>query len=402
MIPSARLAWKYVMFHRRRTAVIVACLILTLYLPAGMRILVDHFQQQLTSRAESTPLVIGAAGSRFDLALHAMYFRGETANSTSMRELNRIAESGYADAIPLHVRFQATDYPIVGTSLDYFTMRLLHPEDGTLFRRLGDCVIGSHVASTLNLAAGDSLVSDPIDVFALDGPFPLKMRVSGVLAESGTPDDDAVFVDVHTAWIIEGIGHGHDPVQPEETLQPPNNGTSDTEHANHHSSENPQIATFAEVTDANVNSFHFHGRPEDFPLTAILASVDSERNETLLMGLYLSPDELMQVLEPMDAIDELLRFVVRLQKFFDLLFVVLTVVTTLFVVLVTTLSVRLRQREFETMFRIGCSRFFLVRLVALELALLFSISIIGAFGLSIATYLAAPDVLASQLDGSPM
>jgi putative ABC transport system permease protein len=30
-----------------------------------------------------------------------------------------------------------------------------------------------------------------------------------VLERAHTPDDLAVFVDIKTAWVIEGIGHGH-------------------------------------------------------------------------------------------------------------------------------------------------------------------------------------------------
>ena len=30
------------------------------------------------------------------------------------------------------------------------------------------------------------------------------MTVTGVLAPTGTPDDDAVLVDIKTAWVIEG------------------------------------------------------------------------------------------------------------------------------------------------------------------------------------------------------
>ena len=52
-------------------------------------------------------------------------------------------------------------------------------------------------------------MSDPLNVFDLSGTYPLKMRVVGVLEKSGSADDDAVFVDLHTEWIISGIGHGH-------------------------------------------------------------------------------------------------------------------------------------------------------------------------------------------------
>ena len=38
------------------------------------------------------------------------------------------------------------------------------------------------------------------------------MNVVGILHKSPSPDDQAVFVDLKTAWIIEGFGHGHQDV----------------------------------------------------------------------------------------------------------------------------------------------------------------------------------------------
>ena len=62
----------------------------------------------------------------------------------------------------------------------------------------------------LNVGPGDTIVSTPEQVFDLAGVYPLKMRITGILPQTGGPDDRAVFVDLKTAWIIEGIAHGHE------------------------------------------------------------------------------------------------------------------------------------------------------------------------------------------------
>ena len=64
-------------------------------------------------------------------------------------------------------------------------------------------VIGADVAKQLSLKTGDSLISTPETVFDIAGIYPLKMNIVGVLKQSHTPDDRAVFVDLKTAWIIE-------------------------------------------------------------------------------------------------------------------------------------------------------------------------------------------------------
>ena len=60
------------------------------------------------------------------------------------------------------------------------------------------------------MGVGGHVVSSPESVFDLAGVYPLKMAVVGVLAPTHTPDDDAVFVDVKTAWVIAGLAHGFD------------------------------------------------------------------------------------------------------------------------------------------------------------------------------------------------
>lgn len=393
MLSTLRLAWRFITFHRIRSIVLVACLALTVSLPLSMRILVSQFEQQLTARAKTTPLIVGASGSRFDLALHALYFRGQPPRESAMREVERIRASDYASAIPLFARFQAGGFPLVGTTSDYFAFRHLSLARGRRFDRLGECVLGARVAAELDLSPGDALLSQSENAFDPDGPFPLRMRVAGVLGRSGTPDDEAVFVEIHTTWIIAGIGHGHAQPQRATTSDRPradNDGADEPDHE-------PGVIEFTEVNDQNADSFHFHGPPERFPVTAIIALPKDERSETLLMGRYLSSDDPAQMLKPVDVIEELLDFVVRLRRFFDMAFAVLAAVTTLFFVLVVALSLRLRQREFETMFRLGCSRLLIVRLVATELLMVVVMSLVVTVALQALAWFAMPRMIAEWL-----
>ena len=103
----------------------------------------------------------------------------------------------------------ARSRPIIGTTPDYFRQRGLAVRAGRLPILVGEAVLGATVARDLGLGPGDTLLSDYEKPYDISTTYPLKMHVSGVLAESGSPDDGAVFVDVKTAWVIEGIGHGH-------------------------------------------------------------------------------------------------------------------------------------------------------------------------------------------------
>jgi len=123
---------------------------------------------------------------------------------------------------------------------------------GSLMGRLGDCVLGAGVAKRLGLGPGDRLVSTPEQLFDLAGVYPLRMRITGVLRAMGTADDQAVFCDVKTTWVIEGIGHGHDEAKRQAAAAVLENDGKNV-------ALDSSIYEFQEITPENIGSFHFHG-----------------------------------------------------------------------------------------------------------------------------------------------
>jgi putative ABC transport system permease protein len=357
------LAGQYLRFNRLQTGILVMGIAVTLYLPLTVNRLVVRYQSGLMQRAAATPLVAGGLGSRFDLVLHALYFRGAVPRMLRMADVDAMRETGYAEPVPLYVRFTARHAPIIGTTLDYFPFRRLRIARGELPVRLGDCVLGAEAAAALNLSPGDRLMTDPENVFDIAGAYPLKMRVVGVLARAGSPDDRAVFVDVKTAWVIAGIGHGHQDVTRTNTDE---NVVLNRDASN--VTANAALPEFTEITPENIASFHFHGSPADFPVSAVLPVPADEKSATLLRGRYQGADATVQVLVPRSVVEELMGLVFRIKRFFDANAALVAGATGMFLALVVMLSLRLRRPEMETMHRLGCARGMMVKLVVAELA----------------------------------
>jgi putative ABC transport system permease protein len=196
------MAWRYVRFYWVKTAVLVASISLIVFIPFGLQVIVQQASEMLTARAGATPLIVGSRGSALDLTLSTLYFRTPSADPVPYAEVTTVNQSGLATAIPLHLRYVASGYRIVGTTTDYFEFRGLSVTKGRAMAILGECVLGSGVASSLGLAPDSSIFSSPAGAFDVAGSYPLKMKVVGVLAPVGTPDDDAVFVDLKTTWVI--------------------------------------------------------------------------------------------------------------------------------------------------------------------------------------------------------
>jgi putative ABC transport system permease protein len=371
------LAWQSIRFNRLQSAILIIGLAVPLYLPLAVNGLVNRYQAGLLQRAISTPLVAGGLGSRFDLVLHTLYFRGNVPRLLRMADVEAIRATGYAAPIPLYVRYTARHAPIVGTTLDYFVFRGLRLVRGEQLLELGDCVLGSEVAVSLKLAPGDRLMTDPENVFDIAGSYPVKLRVMGVLEPSGTPDDRAVFVDIKTAWLVEGLAHGHSDITATNT-----DGSVVLNRDATNVTANAALLEFTEVTPQNIASFHFHGDPDQFPISAVIPVPKDERSATLLRGRYQGPESSVQILVARSVVEELMGLVFRIKRFFDANAALVGVATGLFLLLVVLLSVRLRRPEMETLFRLGCARGLIAKLVATELFAIggvsFALALIGA------------------------
>ncbi len=361
MIDSFYIAWKYISFNKIKTATLVACITLISFLPLALQLLLTESERQLMSRAVSTPLVIGAKGSSLDLVMNSLYFGQEVPELISMAAARSVENTDLAIPIPLYVRFRTRDIPIVGTTLDYFEFRRLKVSEGRQLARLGDCIIGAKVSNKLGLRSGDSLISSPESLFDLAGIYPLKMKIVGVLERSHSTDDLAVFVDLKTAWIIQGLGHGHQDVT---RLKDPTLVYKRTES---NVAATAKLYHYNEITDDNVAAFHFHGDNGQYPITAVLAVPHDEKSGTILRGRYLTKEETRQIVKPGEVIDGLLQNIFRIKNVLDAVISVVALATILAIVLVFALSLRLRQREIKTIFKLGCSRMTIAWLLAAEI-----------------------------------
>lgn len=356
------LAWRYLAYHRAKTAVLVLSIALILYVPTGLRVLVRQARAQLTARAASTPLILGARGSPLELVLKALYAGRQDPPLMRYGEAERVAKTGLAQAIPLYIRYHAQGDPIVGTTLDYFAFRGLRIAEGRQMTRLGDCVAGAEVARRRGLRPQDAIVSSAENLFDVAGAYPLKMRLTGILAPTGTPDDRVIFADLKTTWVIEGLAHGH------QDLSRPEAAAGVLERKGANVIGNASVVEYNEVTDDNIASFHFHGDPATYPITAVIALPRDEKAATLLMGRYQGAAEAHQILRPVEVIEDLVRTVLAVENFVVATLVLVGATTLATATLVFLLSLRLRRREMETLVKLGASRRRIAALVASEIS----------------------------------
>jgi len=365
---SFYLAWKYLDFNRLRSCILIACITLIATLPLALELIMNESERQLLSRAQVTPILLGAKGSALDLVMNSLYFADEVPQTIPLSAVADVMQTGLAAAIPLNIRFKARGFPIVATTLDYLDFRQLEVAQGYPFAVLGDCVIGSSVAEKLGLVPGDHLLSSPQTVFNIAGVYPLKMKVTGVLAPTHSADDLAVLVDIKTAMVIEGLAHGH------EDLARSSDQSLIIERSEAGVIANAKLVEFNEITASNIDSFHPHGNSAEFPITGIIAIPYDAKSGTLLRGRYLDVNAPLQVVRPNEIIDTLIDNIFRIRNVLDTVILLVGSATLLVLLLVFALSIKLRQREMDTNFRLGCSKATIARLMSAELVIIVVIS----------------------------
>jgi putative ABC transport system permease protein len=293
-------------------------------------------------------LLLGSKGSATELCLSSLYFRESNSEPIPYSCLEQVRQEGLAQAIPLHLEYRVKKQPIVGTTQEYFSFRGLSFESGRPMAVLGECVLGAKAARNLNARVGSSVISTPAGAFDIAGSFPLKMTVVGILKPGQTPDDQAVFTDVKTTWVISGKAHGHQDVGQQ---------TADSlllSKSESRAVASPAVLSYTEITPENIGSFHFHGNPENYPVNAVIAAPVDKKSELILRGRY-QDHPTLQMVVPEDVVDELIDTVVSVKDLLLLAALSVGLATLLITALVFLLSIQLRKAEITTMKQIGAA-----------------------------------------------
>jgi putative ABC transport system permease protein len=393
MIGANYLAWAHIRYHAGRSTLLVLIFAILGAIPLMSERLATLAEAQLLERANATPLIYGPPGSQLDLTLSALFFEGEPLAELSMNDFETLADMGLGTPLPILRTHSARGFPIVGIDIEYLEFRQLRIAEGRPMVRLGEAVLGADVAARSGLGPGDNIQSEIREIFELAGAYPLRMTVTGVLDRVGTPDDTAIFTGLRTAWVVAGFGHGHE-----------NLATTEDESVVLSRDEgriiaNAKLTEYIEITEENASSFHSHGDPDEFPLSAILIDPNDKRGAAILRGRIEDAGSARQVFRPLGVVQALLDEVFRIKSVLSMLVAAVSFAALMALGMMIWLSLKLRRREFEISYLIGADRGAMVRLIGAELALLISASAVLCVALLILIEIFGADLVRALLFG---
>jgi putative ABC transport system permease protein len=131
---------------------------------------------------------------------------------------------------------------------------------------------------------------------------------------------------------------------------------------------NASVLSYTEITPDNMDSFHFHGDPDLFPVDAVIVVPQDRKAGILLRGRY-QKDTGVQMLVPLTVIQDLLDTVFVVRDYVVLAGVGVAGAAFVIMALVFALSIRLRQREIQTIRKIGGARQRLNAILCMEIAI---------------------------------
>jgi putative ABC transport system permease protein len=179
--------------------------------------------------------------------------------------------------------------------------------------------------------------------------------------------------------VIEGLGHGH------QDMSQPEAAPGVLSREGNKVVANASVVQYNEITDDNIDSFHFHGDTGRFPVSAVIVVPRDDKSSALLQGRYLSDEEVVQVADPTKVMEELLSTILTVQSYVVTAVVVIGISTLATAALVFMLSLRLRRREIETMIRIGGARGTVLGVLAAEVVVVLAAGMVFAAGLTVLT-----------------
>ena len=200
----------------RRFAVVLT--VLTIALSIALLVLVEQMRSEVRDgfyrSVSGTDLIVGARTAPIQLLLYSVFGIGDATNNVSWQTYQELAgTSDVAWAIPMALGDMHRGYRVMGTSdalFEYFRYgdrRALEFAEGRAFDDLFDVVAGHQVARLLEYDIGDRIVlSHGTGSTALQQHDEHPFTISGILAPTGTPVDQTLYISlpahraIHIGW----------------------------------------------------------------------------------------------------------------------------------------------------------------------------------------------------------
>ena len=393
-------AWRSLLYRFSGVVLTVVSVAISVFVLLG----VEHVRQEARNGFASTisgvDLIVGARTGEVNLLLLSVFRIGTATANVSWASLEQIeAQKNVAWTVPISLGDSHRGFRVVGTTQEFFTRykyanrQTLTFREGGQFNGLTDVVLGSRVAAELSYGLGESIVlSHGVADVSFTHHDQLPLTVSGILAPSGTPIDNALFVNLSAieALHADESDRNGGPGKVSGERDSHNEHEAHDEHEAHEEheahdehDEHEAHATLEHEEAGHADEEHAHDHPLIGAVTAVLVGLDSPI-ATLQVKRWADnyPDEALLAILPGVALTQLWELVGNVEAVLLVISILVFTASLLGLNAMLLASMRERRGEIEVLRSIGAPSAFIVGLLLLESLLIVTTGVVLAvFGL---------------------
>lgn len=400
---------------------------------------VEHVRQEARSGFASTvsgvDLIVGARTGEINLLLLSIFRIGTATANVSWESVEQLDQQRNVDwTVPISLGDSHRNFRVIGTTQAFFSRykygakQPLVFEQGQPFEAVAEVVLGARVARELGYQLGDSLVlSHGMADTSFTHHDQLPFAVSGVLAGTGTPIDNALFVGLEAIDAMHSDGgsenhqaheapEAHDAHERHEEHEEhdahedhdAHEGRDEHEvheehvvhedhdaHEGHDAHEDHDTHEEHEALDDHEEHHEAHDHPPIGTVTAVLVGLSSPIT-TLQVKRWVDEyeGEALLAILPGVALTQLWELVGNVESVLLGISVLILVSSLLGLNAMLLASMRERRREIEVLRSIGAPSSFILSLLMIESLLIVSVGVVLAVGTLLASITAANTLFA--------
>lgn len=197
----------------------IVMIILSIVISASVAILAYNIAQQVDDGFKTTTgyydMIIGPSGSATQLAMNTMFFTESPLGTISYEYVEALqSDMRINKVVPFTMGDSYNAAKIVGTTPDFLDGKDL--DDGRMFDTKFEAVVGAAVAEKYGLQIGSELITSHGLSEGGHAHEGTPLIVVGILEETKTAYDNAIFTAVQTVWATHDHGGEEDHAHHEE------------------------------------------------------------------------------------------------------------------------------------------------------------------------------------------
>ncbi len=241
----------------------------------------SSIENQMNNNLKGIDMVVGAKGSPLQLILSSVYHVDSPTGNISLADAKSIINNRMVkNSTKLSFGDNHKGFKIVGTEKSFLELYNCNIENGRVWEKSLEAVVGKKAAEILELNVGDEFTSTHGLGDYGESHEDSEFKVVGILEYSGSVADQLILTSIESVWDIHKE-HNHD---------------HDEEHDHNHDEEH----------NHNHDEEHDHGDDDEKEITSILIKFDSPMN-IISFPRYINEETNMQAAVPSYEISRLFK-----------------------------------------------------------------------------------------------